>query len=530
MANLNGAFYPVYKQQNSAFTSATFVCAEETVEKLLETATTSDHPGILLGKVQSGKTRTFISILALAFDNGFDIAIVLSKNSKALIEQTAKRLKSEFKWFLDDEELAIYDIMSAPDKFSSFELESKLILVAKKQSDNLRRLIALFDNDPAMSAKRTLIIDDEADSASIGYTQKQGIIEANKIAKQVSELRSSIESSSFLQVTATPYSLYLQPSEVEVVHLGEERRGFIDRRQHSGAGGAVRRDGRLVHNVLERYHLIGLVHFVDRLVAGEERDFERLRRNFHFLEADLLALEGKDGGIDRTVYLVFGQRGTSERSQPHMGAVADRDRLGAAVIVAPERKVVVAGGHLVEADDRVTVHRRVLAGIAVLVHQHDAVCDALFARRSRKDPLQRKQVIARVREGVHLHAGRAVTVLEDHRRGGQVFESPGSNHGADGLVRDRVHAVHPEVVVAVCAERLAQVEAIEQADELVHQRERVADRVRRLGVEHIAAEQADGLALHGQIANEGDLGHDLLAVSLRPAVRLDQNASRRPSG
>lgn len=219
MANLNGAFYPIYKQQNPSFNPATFACAEETVEKLIETATTSDHPGILLGKVQSGKTRTFISIMALAFDNGFDIAIVLSKNSRALIEQTAKRLKSEFETFLDDEELAIYDIMTAPEKFSKFELESKLILVAKKQSDNLRRLIQLFKNDKAMSAKRTLIIDDEADSASIRYIQKQGIIEAKKIAKQVSELRSSIQSSSFLQVTATPYSLYLQPSEVEVANV-----------------------------------------------------------------------------------------------------------------------------------------------------------------------------------------------------------------------------------------------------------------------------------------------------------------------
>jgi hypothetical protein len=94
---------------------------------------------MLLGKVQSGKTRTFISILAVAFDNGFDIAIVLSKNSKALIEQTAKRLSSEFKMFLDDGELDIYDIMHAPDSFGAFELDSKLIFVAKKQTDNLRR-------------------------------------------------------------------------------------------------------------------------------------------------------------------------------------------------------------------------------------------------------------------------------------------------------------------------------------------------------------------------------------------------------
>ena len=89
---------------------------------------------MLLGKVQSGKTRTFISILALSFDNGFDIAIVLSKNSRALIEQTAKRLNSEFKMFVDDGELDIYDIMHAPESFTAFELDSKLILSRRSRA------------------------------------------------------------------------------------------------------------------------------------------------------------------------------------------------------------------------------------------------------------------------------------------------------------------------------------------------------------------------------------------------------------
>jgi hypothetical protein len=217
--NLKGAFYPAYQAANSTFSPDTFACAEETVQSLLNTATTSVNPGMLLGKVQSGKTRTFISILALAFDNSFDIAIVLSKNSRALIEQTAKRLNSEFSAFIDDGELEIYDIMHAPESFGAFELNSKLIFVAKKQDDNLRHLIDLFKDNPAMAQKRTLIIDDEADNASIGYSKKEGIIEARTIAKQVSELRSVIQQSSFLQVTATPYSLYLQPNEVTVVGL-----------------------------------------------------------------------------------------------------------------------------------------------------------------------------------------------------------------------------------------------------------------------------------------------------------------------
>lgn len=65
--------------------------------------------------------------------------------------------------------------MHAPETFSAFELESKLIFVAKKQSDNLVRLMKLFTNNENMSAKRVLIIDDEADSASIGYTKMRWV-------------------------------------------------------------------------------------------------------------------------------------------------------------------------------------------------------------------------------------------------------------------------------------------------------------------------------------------------------------------
>lgn len=215
--NVHGDFYPEYKAANSNFDADTFNCAERAVAKILETATTSDHPGMLLGKVQSGKTRTFISVLALAFDNGFDIAIVLTKNSRPLVEQTSKRLKSEFTNFINDGEMEIYDIMHAPDNFTAYELDSKLVFVAKKQKDNLNRLQRLFaESCPAMSEKRVLIIDDEADSASIGYSKKGDLIEANTIASQISDFRSILGQTSFLQVTATPYSLYLQPTEIEV--------------------------------------------------------------------------------------------------------------------------------------------------------------------------------------------------------------------------------------------------------------------------------------------------------------------------
>ena len=38
-------------------------CMEQTIEELLSTETDVDHPGMLLGDIQSGKTRGFTGII-----------------------------------------------------------------------------------------------------------------------------------------------------------------------------------------------------------------------------------------------------------------------------------------------------------------------------------------------------------------------------------------------------------------------------------------------------------------------------------
>jgi hypothetical protein len=105
-----------------------------------------------------------------------------------------------------------------PAGLTPYELNQKLIFVAKKQSDNLDRLMTLFrDTYPQLAGKRMLLIDDEADYASIGFrnTRQQGLI-INTTAQQIDELRQILNTSAFLQVTATPYALYLQPEEITV--------------------------------------------------------------------------------------------------------------------------------------------------------------------------------------------------------------------------------------------------------------------------------------------------------------------------
>src|SRR5207302_2011846 len=67
--------------------------------------TTGDRPGMLLGRIQSGKTRAFIGVIAKAFDEGIDFAIVLTKGTNPLSEQTIKRIKTDFREAIDDEEV-----------------------------------------------------------------------------------------------------------------------------------------------------------------------------------------------------------------------------------------------------------------------------------------------------------------------------------------------------------------------------------------------------------------------------------------
>lgn len=80
------------------------------------------------------------------------------------------------------------------------------------------RLSALFrESYPQLTSKRVLIIDDEADYASIGFrrSRQEGVI-INTTSRQIDELRQTLAASAFLQVTATPYSLYLQPDNLVV--------------------------------------------------------------------------------------------------------------------------------------------------------------------------------------------------------------------------------------------------------------------------------------------------------------------------
>ncbi|PJT27208.1 hypothetical protein CN884_02070 [Ochrobactrum sp. 30A/1000/2015] len=192
-------------------------CIQSVVDQL-QSAVDPNKPGMLLGKIQSGKTRAFLGVIARAFDTDFDIAIVLTKGTKTLANQTVKRIGRDFKEFIDDDLIVLFDIMSAPEALTKSELRRKIIIVAKKQVHNLSRIQAFFDEKyPELKQKRVLLVDDEADMASIRFARKKGEddIDQGAIANQMDLLRKTLPGIAFLQVTATPYALYLQPEDYE---------------------------------------------------------------------------------------------------------------------------------------------------------------------------------------------------------------------------------------------------------------------------------------------------------------------------
>lgn len=198
-------------------------CITDTVDNLLVDTPNAKEPGLLLGKIQCGKTNAFENIIGMSFDRGIDVCVVLTKGTNTLAYQTIERLRYDFRHFKETERLdqqLIVEVDDIKDLHKRGGLSAnqvnrkgaKRIIVCMKQADNMHHLIELFKEDsPALLQKKVLIVDDEADFASRNYRVKNAETTLAKISSQIEKFCSLLEYYRYLQVTATPYSLYLQP-------------------------------------------------------------------------------------------------------------------------------------------------------------------------------------------------------------------------------------------------------------------------------------------------------------------------------
>jgi hypothetical protein len=202
--------------------------------------------GLVVGYVQSGKTLSFTTVVALARDNGFPLVIVVAGTSKPLLNQSTQRLRKDLnvddvdgplRWATytnpTDDENGRRFISQALDEWRDPQVPSQeratVLITVMKNHRHLANLIALLRRLNLQDVP-TLIIDDEADQASLNTLVNRGR-ESTTYARLL-ELRAAVPCHTFLQYTATPQAPLLiniidslSPEFIEVLNPGADYAG-----------------------------------------------------------------------------------------------------------------------------------------------------------------------------------------------------------------------------------------------------------------------------------------------------------------
>ncbi|HLC79370.1 MAG TPA: Z1 domain-containing protein [archaeon] len=162
--------------------------------------------GLAIGKVQSGKTLSFTTLIALAAANGYTKIIVLAGTKNALLNQTNERLKKDLGG-ADPEVASRIHVYLNPQLLNSVGIQNTIysgkcaLLVVLKQKGHLSNATKLLVSTD-MPKGPTLIIDDEGDEASLNTYFRRG--EESVIYKSIKTMRSVLLVHAYVAYTATP--------------------------------------------------------------------------------------------------------------------------------------------------------------------------------------------------------------------------------------------------------------------------------------------------------------------------------------
>lgn len=170
-------------------------------------AGTPDEPsdGLLYGLIQSGKTSILTVAAAMAADNGFRGIIILTSDNDLLYDQTLERVRAGLRGLSVLGKKDWKDV----DRFSRQLRTAPFVIVCSKNRSMLQSLLTAFQNAKAKGLAM-LIIDDEADQASLNTHTRAASGRTSEINKVITGLRDYFPVNTYLQVTATPQALFLQ--------------------------------------------------------------------------------------------------------------------------------------------------------------------------------------------------------------------------------------------------------------------------------------------------------------------------------
>lgn len=196
--------------------------------------------GLVVGSVQSGKTSNFNAVINSSIDVGYKLIIVLSGTMEDLRRQTQIRTEKEVEGkmvaqntFLGVGEDYSFGVQGkypevnqiiiptsrAKDfdinmKESDFSLNQVNVLICKKNTSVLQNLMLWLKRYLTENTDKHnlpfLIIDDEADNASLNNLGHKGEEFANKINGHIRSLLALFNRKTYIGYTATPFANILQ--------------------------------------------------------------------------------------------------------------------------------------------------------------------------------------------------------------------------------------------------------------------------------------------------------------------------------
>lgn len=165
----------------------------------------SEVIGLMLGRIQAGKTNAMITTAALAVDNGYKVVVVLTSDNTWLYTQTLGRFKQALpgltcvgmdEW--SEKRTVIQSVLS----------HGAVLFVTTKNRTRLEALNKVLASIGAADYP-ALIFDDEADQASLDTNASKRNQAPSPINARISQTRSLFRISAFVEVTATPQALLL---------------------------------------------------------------------------------------------------------------------------------------------------------------------------------------------------------------------------------------------------------------------------------------------------------------------------------
>ncbi len=200
-----------------------------------------DKRGLVVGQVQSGKTSNYTGLICKAADSGYKLIIVLAGIHNSLRSQTQLRLDEGFLGYdtqVDrvnrenrrnigvgniDSSLIVHPLTSSLESgdfrsatanagLTNFNTTEPILAVVKKNGSVLNRLlqwllaqsIELPDGRRVIRNKALLLIDDEADNASLNTRKEDdGTTRINGLIRDILRL---FDRSGYVGYTATPFA------------------------------------------------------------------------------------------------------------------------------------------------------------------------------------------------------------------------------------------------------------------------------------------------------------------------------------